>query len=88
MPLKLSKAVIHNRHLCIATRHTWALVKSITVGICNQDFDKLLEALPNLKGKFLLSSYRNARLSEYIEQNGWHSIELKMNCNTEASSVV
>ncbi|MGL4985547.1 MAG: hypothetical protein ACRC5H_00225 [Treponemataceae bacterium] len=47
------------------------------------DFDELLEALANLKGKFLLSSYRNAKLTEYIEQCGWHSIELKMNCKTE-----
>ncbi|MGL4982106.1 MAG: hypothetical protein ACRC4W_04545 [Treponemataceae bacterium] len=47
------------------------------------DFDELLETLSNLKGKFLLCSYRNARLTEYIEQCGWHSIELKMNCRTE-----
>ncbi|MGL4981933.1 MAG: DNA adenine methylase [Treponemataceae bacterium] len=52
-------------------------------GYMQSDFDELLEALANLKGKFLLSSYRNARLTEYIEQCGWHSIELKMNCRTE-----
>jgi DNA adenine methylase len=47
-------------------------------GYTQADFDKLLEILENLKGKFLLSSYRNKNLSEVSARNGWHTIEFKM----------
>jgi DNA adenine methylase len=43
-----------------------------------RDFDELLESLESLKGKFLLSSYRNKGLAEISKRNGWHTIELKM----------
>jgi DNA adenine methylase len=47
-------------------------------GYTQEDFDLLLDTLASIKGKFLLSSYRNKALKEYTEQNGWHTIELKM----------
>jgi DNA adenine methylase len=47
-------------------------------GYTQEDFDLLLETLTNLKGKFLLSSYRNKALAEYTKRNGWHSVEIKM----------
>jgi DNA adenine methylase len=34
--------------------------------------------LESIKGKFLLSSYRNKSLKEFTERNGWHKQEFKM----------
>jgi|GEM_PF-4912027 len=34
-----------------------------------------------LKGKFLLSSYRNEALSQAVKQNNWRQIEIKMKTN-------
>lgn len=47
-------------------------------GYSQADFDELLETLENLKGKFLLSSYRNRNLAEVSKRNGWHTVEIKM----------
>jgi DNA adenine methylase len=47
-------------------------------GYTQRDFDELLESLGSLKGKFLLSSYRNKGLAEASKRNGWCSIELNM----------
>ncbi|CEM60518.1 conserved hypothetical protein [Treponema phagedenis] len=47
-------------------------------GYTQQDFDNLLETLQNIKGKFLLSSFRNKKLSEYTKNNNWYQIEFKM----------
>lgn len=47
-------------------------------GYTQTDFDELLGALENLKGKFLLSSYRNKNLAETSKRNGWRTIEFKM----------
>ncbi|MDF1547149.1 MAG: DNA adenine methylase [Bacteroidales bacterium] len=45
-------------------------------GYKKKNFGNLLELLPNLKSKFLLSSYRNNKLDELIEKNNWNSIEI------------
>ena len=47
-------------------------------GYTQADFDALLTLLTSIKGKFLLSSYRNRTLKEFSEQNGWHTVEFKM----------
>jgi DNA adenine methylase len=47
-------------------------------GYTQEDFDMLLSTLEGLKGKFLLSSYRNANLTKLINKNRWHALELKM----------
>jgi DNA adenine methylase len=47
-------------------------------GYTQEDFDALLNILEGLKGKFLLSSYRNAHLTEFTRRNNWHTLELKM----------
>ncbi|TYT78071.1 DNA adenine methylase [Treponema phagedenis] len=47
-------------------------------GYTQQDFDNLLETLQNIKGKFLISSYRNKALMEFTKKNNWYCIELKM----------
>jgi DNA adenine methylase len=49
-------------------------------GYTQEDFDALLNVLEGLKGKFLLSSYRNKILAEFSERNKWHTIELRMSC--------
>lgn len=38
-----------------------------------EDFEKLLQVLSKIKGKFLLSSYPSEILSKYIKKNNWHS---------------
>jgi DNA adenine methylase len=47
-------------------------------GYTQEDFDMLLGILKGLKGKFLLSSYRNESLAEFTRKNKWHTLELKM----------
>jgi DNA adenine methylase len=50
-------------------------------GYTQDDFDALLKLLERLKGKFLLSSYRNSSLAEFAKRNKWHRLELKMHCS-------
>jgi DNA adenine methylase len=47
-------------------------------GYTQEDFDNLLEVLEKIKGKFLLSSFRNKNLTEYIRRNGWYTEEINM----------
>ena len=47
-------------------------------GYTHEDFDALLSLLETLKGKFLLSSYRNRSLEAHSRRNGWHTLEFKM----------
>ena len=49
-------------------------------GYTQEDFNALLALLEKIKGKFLLSSYRNKSLEEYGQKNGWRTKELKMIC--------
>jgi DNA adenine methylase len=37
-----------------------------------------LKLLERVQGKFLLSSYRNKTLKEFIGRNGWYTAELRM----------
>jgi DNA adenine methylase len=48
-------------------------------GYTQDDFDRLLDMLAEIRGKFLLSSYRNAALTASIEKHGWETVEIKMN---------
>jgi DNA adenine methylase len=50
-------------------------------GYTQEDFDGLLSLLESIKGKFLLSSFRNKTLDEFVERNGWHSFEVSMACS-------
>jgi DNA adenine methylase len=47
-------------------------------GYSQEDFDALLSLLKTVKGKFLLSSFRNDSLTEFTKRNRWHSFEVKM----------
>ena len=47
-------------------------------GYSQADFDALLKLLENMRGKFLLSSFRNEALREFTARNGWHTVELRM----------
>ena len=49
-------------------------------GYTQEDFDSLLSLLEEIKGKFLLSSYRNRSLNERIAAHGWHTAEIRMHC--------
>lgn len=42
-------------------------------GYTRENFQKLLETLSNLKGKFLLSSYSSDILTEYTAKNNWYT---------------
>jgi len=45
--------------------------QSFYSGYSEAHFEKLLETLATVKGKFLLSSYPSEILTKHIEQNGW-----------------
>jgi DNA adenine methylase len=47
-------------------------------GYMQEDFDALLKLLESIKGKFLLSSYRNKSLKEFAERNSWYKLEFEM----------
>lgn len=49
-------------------------------GYTQRDFERLLETLSNVKGRFLLSSYPSEILSKFTDQFGWEttSIEKKV----------
>lgn len=49
-------------------------------GYSQEDFDALLDLLSGIKGKFLLSSYRNASLKAHIAKDGLCSAEISMHC--------
>lgn len=53
-------------------------------GYDQQDFDNLLMELSKIKGKFLLSSFRNDNLNEFADKFGWYQIELKMQKSMKA----
>ena len=47
-------------------------------GYTQEDFDALLTLLSGIRGKFLLSSFRNKGLETFVKQEGWNMIEIKM----------
>lgn len=47
-------------------------------GYTHEHFRRDLDALVNMKGKFLLSTYPSEILTEYTQKNGWYSKELDM----------
>lgn len=55
-------------------------------GYTEDDYEKLLKVLSDVKGKFLLSSYPSALLMKYAKQNEWHmwSIEQKVSVNAKS----
>lgn len=42
-------------------------------GYTVEDFERLLKALSEVQGKFMLSSYPSPILDKYTEANGWHT---------------
>jgi len=46
-------------------------------GYSQADFDALLTTLSRIQGKFLLSSYPNKRLTEFIKEHGWYHVQKK-----------
>ena len=50
-------------------------------GYTQEDFDALLSLLETIKGKFLLSSFRNKSLEKCIKRNKWSSLEFTMECS-------
>jgi DNA adenine methylase len=50
-------------------------------GYTQEDFDGLLNLLATVKGKFLLSSFRNETLGKFIKKKSWHSFEVSMVCS-------
>jgi DNA adenine methylase len=55
-------------------------------GYSIEDFERLLQTLSEIKGKFLLSSYPSELLKKYSKQFGWHTWSLEMNCTVNAKS--
>lgn len=50
------------------------------------DFERLLETLSSVKGKFLLSSYPSELLEKYVKKYGWHQkrVEQRVSVNKGA----
>ena len=52
-------------------------------GYTEGDFERLLKALAKIKGRFLLSSYPSPLLSDYIKDNGWHTVLIRKKCSVQ-----
>lgn len=55
-------------------------------GYTLEDFQKLLEALGRVKGKFLLTTYPSEMLTRYAERNSWHTINNEMHLSASAKT--
>jgi DNA adenine methylase len=47
-------------------------------GSTQEDFDALLRLLETVRGKFILSSFRNASLADFTRRNGWFTEEVRL----------
>ncbi|MDR3226525.1 MAG: DNA adenine methylase [Prevotellaceae bacterium] len=54
-------------------------------GYTIEDFERLLIALAEVEGKFLLSSYPSELLAQYTAQFGWHTINIDMTKSSGSS---
>jgi DNA adenine methylase len=50
-------------------------------GYSEAEFERLLNVLSRIKGKFLLSSYPSELLTKYTKENGWHTASYKKICS-------
>ncbi len=57
-------------------------------GYSIEDFERLLQLLSTIKGKFLLSSYPSDVLAKYTKENKWHTVAFKQNVSVNAKSGV
>ena len=51
--------------------------KAIINGYTEADFERLLDTLSKVSGKFLLSTYHSEVLSKYTKCHGWNTQEIK-----------
>ncbi len=50
-------------------------------GYSEDDYDKLLYTLSQIKGKFCLSSFPSDILDKYIQKHGWQTRQIEMRCS-------
>lgn len=55
-------------------------------GYTAHDFERLLQTLAEVKGKFLLSSYPSDLLEQYAQKHGWQQIKIKQKVSVNAKS--
>lgn len=55
-------------------------------GYTIDDFERLLQLLSKLEGKFLLSSYPSPILKEYTKANGWHTFSIEQTVSVANSN--
>ena len=55
-------------------------------GYTQEHFDHLLYGLSQAKGKFLLSSYPNSTLQEYVEACNWHQMDVNMHLSASSKA--
>jgi len=53
-------------------------------GYLESDFEKLLQTLSGIKGKFLLSSYPSDMLTRYTKDNGWKTADFEQGVSVMA----
>lgn len=54
-------------------------------GYTEADFEKLLQTLSKIKGKFLLSSYPSELLDKYTRANRWHTKSIRQTMSLQSS---
>jgi DNA adenine methylase len=55
-------------------------------GYTIEDFERLLQLLSKLEGKFLLSSYPSPILKQYTKANGWHTFAIEQTVSVANSN--
>lgn len=56
-------------------------------GFSSEKFKELVETLENFKGKFLLSTYGNEIIDEFIDKNKWNCDKIKMKVSATYSKL-
>lgn len=56
-------------------------------GYSNTDYDKLLDTLSKIKGKFILSSYHNELLDNATDKYGWNHINIDVKCHVKPTAM-
>jgi DNA adenine methylase len=56
-------------------------------GYTNEDYERLLDTLSRIKGRFLLSSYPNEPLRAFVEKHGWHTKEIIVKLSAGKSAI-
>jgi DNA adenine methylase len=64
---------------------TRVTTKNYVCEMSTEDHKKLLAALAEIQGKFILSGYRNDMYDEFAEKHGWQRVDREIDCKASSA---